>query len=122
MERLRAAGGKVGRERGTLLIGVHEDTAHIGGEGLFEKLGELIERARAEHDVAGGDVVLDKRAVALGDAAADGDDALSRGRRRHADERGCLAVEALIGVLAHAAGHEDDDVGLLEAAGLVASA
>ena len=105
---------EVGGEGAALLLGV--DLDGVPGaplERLAQQVGEAGERARAEDDVGAGDVLAYALAVALGDAAAYGHDAPPRGRPGRADHGGGLAVEALVGVLPHAAGHEDDDVGLL---------
>ena len=70
----------------------------------------------AEHDVDPRRLLGDRRAVLLRQAAADGD--LHAGvLRLHRREVAEVAVELVVGVLAHRAGVEDDDVGLLAGRG-----
>ena len=70
----------------------------------------------AEHDVDPRRLPRDRRAVLLGQAAADGDlhPGLLRLHRREVAE---VAVELVVGVLADRAGVEHDDVGLLVGVG-----
>ena len=113
VEFLGSAAREVAGEPATLLLGVDLDLLSVVGEGLLQERRQAGERARAEDDVGGGDVGADLLAIALRDAAADGDHAFSAGRLRRAHHGGRLTIEALVGVLAHAARHEDDDIGLL---------
>ena len=66
----------------------------------------------AEHDVDPRRLLGDGRAVLLREAAADGD-LHARVLRLHRREVAEVAVELVVGVLAHRAGVEHDDVGLL---------
>ena len=113
MEALRAPAGKVGGEAAALLAGVHLDDGAVVGKRLGEKLRQARERRGAEDDVRRGDVLADLLAVALRDAAADGNDPAAAGRLGSAHHGRGLAVEALVGVLADAARHEDHDVSLV---------
>ena len=113
MEGALATARQVGREGPALLDGVDLDGSAVRGESLLEQPGEAGEGARAEDDVRARDVLANALAVTLGDAAADGDDATPRGGRRGGDHRGGLPIESLVGVLTHAAGHEDHDVGIV---------
>ncbi len=73
----------------------------------------------AEDDVQVRQLLHELLAVALTDAASHGDVALLVGRAvSHGNVlHGCdLAVEPRIGGLAHAAGHEHDDIGLFNGA------
>ena len=110
-----AVGGQIGRKRRG---GVeHLDVAGALVERALEQLGQSAEVVRAEHDIEMRERLEKLVAVALPDAAADGDDALVEwGARAQRDvlHRGDLAVQACVGSLAHAARHEDDDIGILE--------
>ena len=110
---LRASAGKVGGEAAALLAGVHLDDGAVVGKRLGEKLGQARERRGAEDDVRRGDVLADLLAVALRDAAADGNDPAAAGRLGSAHHGRGLAIEALVGVLTDAARHEDHDVSLV---------
>jgi len=105
--------GKVGREALPLLRGVHLDALVRVLEGLCNKLGQARKGARTKDHVDVGDVLSHALAIALRDATAHGDDPPARRRRWHAHGSRGLAVEALIGVLSHAARHEADDVSLV---------
>ena len=106
-------GRKVGRETATLLVHVHEDASRLLGERLLQKARDRRKRARAEHDVRVRHVPSDERTVPLGDASAYGNDTPPSRRRRRAHHRRHLAVKARVGVFAHAACHEHDDIGVV---------
>ena len=81
-------------------------------ERLGNELGHMCDRMRAKDDIDVIDVDEQALAITLRDAAAHGDHALARGRRREAFTRVALTVQASIGGLTHAACHEDNDIGM----------
>ena len=86
-------------------------------DGRFDQTGKRAEVVRAEDHVEMRQFLDELLAVALADAASHGDDALRKRRaraQRHVFERGHLAVQARVGRLAHAAGHERHDVGVFD--------
>ena len=113
VEGLRAMARQVGREPAALLDGVDRDRGPVAGDRVLEQARQLGQGARAEHDVDVGDVLAQGLAVALGDAAAHGQDPPAGGRGRKAHEVRGLAVQVGVGLLPHRARHEHDDVGLL---------
>ena len=91
-------------------------------EGIYQKLRNRCERARAKHDVHVGNLLLECFAVTLSDAAAYGNDAPSAGRLRQPHQVRSLAVQVRVRLLAHRARHEHDDVRLGDVAYLDATA
>ena len=80
---------------------------------LGDKLSHVRNRMGAENDVDVIDVGEQALTIALGDAAAHGDNTLTRRRRRKALAGIALTIQARIGSLAHTARHEHDNIGML---------
>ena len=83
-------------------------------ERLGNELGHMCDRMRAKDDIDVIDVGEQSLAITLRDAAAHGNHTLARRRRRQAFAGIALTVQASIGGLAHAACHEDNDIGMLK--------
>ena len=81
-------------------------------ERLGNELGHMCDGMRTKDDIDVIDVSEQARAIALRDATANGNHALTRRRRRQAFAGIALTVQASIGGLAHAACHEDNDIGM----------
>ena len=113
MERLRPVARQLRREPAPFFLCVYLEVAFPLAEASLDQRRQLGQRAGAENDIDPGHVLPQPLAVALGDAATDADDAPSRRRLWCAHHGRCLSVEARIGVLAHAAGHVDDDIRFL---------
>ena len=117
-----ATARQVGREAGIVLGDVGHDLPRATLERVGDELGQARESARAEHDIDVPHVLADAHAVALGDAAAHAHDAPAAWGLGGAHHGRDLAIEVRVSLLAHAAGHEDDDVGLVGGGDLDAAA
>ena len=93
------------------------DLGFVLDPGAFEQRGQRADVVRAEHHVDPRGPVRDHGAVLLRQAAADGDlhAGVSVLDRQQVTE---VAVQPVVGVLAHGAGVEDHDVGLGAVGGL----
>ena len=80
--------------------------------GALEQARQGAHVVRAEDDVDPRRLLEDDVLVLLGEASADGDLHARRARRLTHGEVAEVAVELVVGVLAHGAGVDDDDVGL----------
>ena len=117
-----APAGKVRGKTGIVLARIGEDALLGTVERLENELGKTGDGSSAKHHVNVSHVLSDVGAVALGYAATDADDpAAMRGLGR-TDHGGDLAVEVGVCLLAHAARHENHDVGLIRRGHLKAAA
>ena len=82
-------------------------------ECLGNELGHMRDRMRAKDNIDVIDIGEQTLAVTLRDAAAHGDHALARGRRRKALTRVALTVQTGVSSLTYAARHEHDNVSML---------
>ena len=80
---------------------------------LGNELGHMRDGMRAKDNIDVIDIGEQALAVSLGNAAAHGDHALARGRRREALTRVALTVQTGVGGLTNAARHEHDNVSML---------
>ena len=96
-----------------ILVLVRADMTLAIQERLGDKLRHMRNRVSAKNDVDVVDVGKQALAIALGDAAAHGDHALARRRRRQALTGIALAVQTGVGSLANTARHEHDNIGML---------
>ncbi len=109
-----AAGGEGGGER---LERVGDlDLRLVPQPGTFQQHGQLADVVGAEDDVDPGGLLDDGVPVLLGQAAADRD-LHPRARGLLGGELAEVPVEPVVGVLAHGAGVEDDDVRRVDALG-----
>ena len=106
----RTVPGHAGGIDGLVLLGAHLAPTLL--EGIRDQLPHMRDGMRAEDDVDVIDVREQPLAIALRDATAHRDHARAGRRGRQALAGVALTVEARVGGLAHAAGHEDDDIGL----------
>ena len=96
-----------------ILMLIRTDMALAIQKRLGNELGHVRNRMGAKNDVDVIDVGEQALAIALGDAAAHGDHALTRRRRRKALAGIALTIQARIGSLAYTARHEHDNIGML---------
>lgn len=96
-----------------ILMLIRTDMALAIQKRLGDKLGHVSNGMGAENDVDVIDVGEQALAIALGDAAAHGDNTLTRRRRRKALAGIALTIQARIGSLAHATRHKHNNIGML---------
>ena len=96
-----------------ILMLIRADMALAIQKRLGDKLGNVRNGMGTKNDVDVIDVGEQALAIALGDAAAHGDHALTRRRKRKALAGIALTIQARIGSLAHTARHEHDNIGML---------
>ena len=113
---------QVGGEARVILARVRKDILLGAVEGVHDEVGKARDRTGAKDDIDVAHVLANAGAVTLGDAATDAHDPAAVRGLGGAHHCGNLTVEVRVGLLADAARHEDDDIGLIGSGDLKAAA